>query len=63
MSKKVKDNMCPGVKAFCGGVEELGEQVFSGFGSFITECVKRAMEERGLKFTPPTQPKRKKSNV
>ena len=40
----------PGMRAFMGGIEEFGASIAPGLGIWIGECVRRALEERGLKY-------------
>jgi hypothetical protein len=55
-----------GELAFCGGVVHLGERINPGLGSWIEECVRRAMEDRGLTYQPikhAKKPRAKKAKV
>ena len=66
MTKETTKDMDGGQKAFCEGIIQIGERTSPGLGSFIEQCVRKAMEEKGLRYqeTVKKKPARrsKKSN-
>ncbi len=49
-----------GEKAFCRGVEAVADSIYSGFGKFIHDAVKKAMEDNGLQYTEPSKAKKRR---